>query len=341
MFLGKIHGRSKKVLLSHLVSLYRDGYNVFLRCDTLCYKFTTTTTLFDSHFPKAAEDIDLIHEILYDLHSNCDMNGMCKIISYLQHQIGTHPSCLMIGKIFLQYYTQKYLFCAAQMFELTSNRTCNKTMYDRIRKIIRAIKVHGYDLCSHKILSALVFYKFGMDRHVVRSVLHIRDCMEERQVITTVQYNLTWQYEVQGGKFTSFNSMMKNYLLCRIDLDKHTYFPDLYEEHKASCCRISYSPMVLVDLMLYLSYNTLSMFRAAESVLLHLKRLINYDLEYHISKYDKAISWEILGVCQEIGSHFHDAYLSYQRALREEKATSFRGATVARIEKITSILNRL
>ena len=56
----------------------------------------------------------------------------------------------------------------------------------------------------------------------------------------------------------------------------------------------------------------------SQSMLKDLSLLVQHDNGYHICQRDNAVSWQILGICQEMSGDNHGAYQSYCKDLTTE-----------------------
>ena len=88
--------------------------------------------------------------------------------------------------------------------------------------------------------------------------------------------------------------------------------------------------MFLNFLVLILCYTRLGENHRRIHILEDLHSLVHNDDDYHISRIFKAISWEILGICQQICGDRHGALQSYQHAL-DDHYNDFKHATLVRI----------
>ena len=70
------------------------------------------------------------------------------------------------------------------------------------------------------------------------------------------------------------------------------------------------SPLVYLNFLLFLSYTRLGENHRRIQILEELHTLVYYDDGYHILARIKAISWEILGVCQHIIGDYQNALIS-------------------------------
>ena len=98
--------------------------------------------------------------------------------------------------------------------------------------------------------------------------------------------------------------------------------PELTLEHQAaanhSVDSILIPPLVFTDFTYFLCYHHMGMVQEAQSMLQELSILVQHDDGYHIPESCKAISWQILGICQEMSGDHHGAYLSYRNAMKQK-----------------------
>ncbi|KAK3086721.1 hypothetical protein FSP39_022481 [Pinctada imbricata] len=89
-------------------------------------------------------------------------------------------------------------------------------------------------------------------------------------------------------------------------------------------------PLVFINFLLVLSYTRLGENDRRHGVMFELTQLLCHDDGSHVFRIHKAISWEILGICQELCGGHHAALHSYVKALHD-RHNFFKQATLARI----------
>ena len=92
-------------------------------------------------------------------------------------------------------------------------------------------------------------------------------------------------------------------------------------------------PLVSTNFMYFLCYHHMGMANNAQSMLQELSILVQYDNGYHIYRRDRAISWQMLGICQEMSGNYKGAYQSYSNAL-QQKWCQVKSASLMRISVI-------
>ena len=132
----------------------------------------------------------------------------------------------------------------------------------------------------------------------------------------------TEKYRAAGGEHKPFTQMMKEIVAWPVELSTGVTIPELTLEHQAaanqSTDNLIVPPLVFTNFMCFLCYQLLGRAHEAESKLQELSILVQYDDGYHIQESSKAISWQILGFCQEMSGDHRGAYQSYTDALQQE-----------------------
>lgn len=72
----------------------------------------------------------------------------------------------------------------------------------------------------------------------------------------------------------------------------------------------------------------------AQSALDNIQALVQPDQEGYLSKSTSDISWEILGICQQINGNIQDALVSFQQPLRHYSYSGIQLASRRRIQDI-------
>ena len=115
---------------------------------------------------------------------------------------------------------------------------------------------------------------------------------------------------------------MKEIVAWPVQLKTNVTIPELTLEHQAaeshSTDYIIVPPLVFTNFMCFLCYKQLGRAQEAESTLQELSILVQHDDGYHIPESCKAVSWQILGICQEMIYNYQAAYQSYTNALQQE-----------------------
>ena len=93
-------------------------------------------------------------------------------------------------------------------------------------------------------------------------------------------------------------------------------------------------PLVMANFLLFLCYFRKENIVCAISIIEELYVIVYYDNQYHIDESDKTISWQILGICQEISGNYREAIHSYTNVLHQQMYPEFRLSSILRMRNI-------
>ena len=129
-----------------------------------------------------------------------------------------------------------------------------------------------------------------------------------------------------------------------IDTSRHLLYTALYYYRRGSYdaafnlpydC-IAVPPLVFAYFVYFLCYFPMARPTDSQSMLKDLSLLVQHDNGYHICQRDNAVSWQILGICQEMSGDNHGAYQSYCKAL-QQKYCRIGAASLIRIQNLTQL----
>ena len=116
-----------------------------------------------------------------------------------------------------------------------------------------------------------------------------------------------------GRKELSIETLMKKHSVGKVDYDNN--IPELWIE-TFICRYLDYLPAATCALFLqYLSYNKLGFQRQRDEALFKLSHVIQHDAINYITSLRLDISWQILGICQQMSGDNRAAFHSYRMAL--------------------------
>ncbi|KAK3097167.1 hypothetical protein FSP39_007018 [Pinctada imbricata] len=340
MFLGKIFGRSKRILLNHLTSLYNQGYKCIpvCKCDNcmivLSHPNFAKFAPFHNFSEKVREDLCLISNILSSLTIGYgSLSVLHRHVVLMQHIKSNCESRtkLLTADIYFHHYIQ-YAFYEFMHFSIVYS-SCNKNGYGLIRRFCKALKRSKIDILRHDILIGTLFYKLGMFKLAITFLLNLRDRLQHERIMSFLHFDSD-EYIAAGGEYTSFAEMMRKFFACNIRLSKTMDLPELCLEHEELKFTMDYPSIVYLELLLFLSNYRLSFYDETISILHDLTSLITNDMNYHIPLNYKAISWQVLGICQEMSGFNNEAFVSYNKALSDPCGSHFRNATLTRIRNL-------
>ena len=197
------------------------------------------------------------------------------------------------------------------------------------------------DLTRHLLYIALYHYRCGMYSAAISLLQEANVKLQHPYLMYPGDINVE-KYRKTGGEHQSFTQMMKEIVAWPIELNADVTIQELALEHQAaynySVEKFCIPPLVFTKFAYFLCYHHMTMVQEAESALQELTILV-HEYSDHIPKRDRAISWQILGICQEMKGDCKGAYQSYCNALQQRwgiiKCASFSRILVIVYKSVT------
>ncbi|KAK3086312.1 hypothetical protein FSP39_016723 [Pinctada imbricata] len=198
----------------------------------------------------------------------------------------------------------------------------NRSGYRLIKKAESILKRSKSYLCMNVIHHALCSYINGNYNETIQSVLYVQRRLQR------VPYMYLWNQDDdiimelrQLGM--SYESIVNKFIISYYTYEPMLSIEELILESYAilqttASDLLSIPPLVFLNFLLILSYTRLQRLDRRNAALIDLHSILHYDDGHHIHFLIKAISWEILGICQQICGDYHGAYQSYVNALNDE-----------------------
>jgi hypothetical protein len=342
IFLSNIHGEAQNRLFVRLLGFYEKGVASLLHSpslrsyivnvlynprviictdeDTLAFKIKLKEEMFGEIYENVLQSLDL-YPIMKYLHAVEQLT----VSPLTPYQV-----------VMLQLFTASLLCTTAfklQNMCAHSNTTDNKLVYIANRMICHILKLTAKFGCiSEKLFLAMYYYK----------TLRYTEALS---VIEMTKVNLTRPYvmhdtemytEAVGGQCW-FTKLIHD-VAWNISLDnKINFINELMTEQMVSLENgmpiMTIPLLVLLHMLEFLCYRHIDTMKA-QTALNDLQVLVHHDQGIYIPEYMGDISWQILGICQQISGDFQAALYSYQQSLRQFPCHEIRSATLMRIHDI-------
>ncbi|KAK3086617.1 hypothetical protein FSP39_021064 [Pinctada imbricata] len=341
MFFGKIYGIHQRNLMLRLRTLYDEGYLCFLRCSSLYGKLSVVINqpFLVNFLPTNEDDNSRIGELQRVASiALCSALGLPSKDDPFETLWTTAclipTSDVMAATIRLRV---NYIFqsIALALHSDSCNRrlTANKISYQSINTCQSILCRTKTTLYSNEVYSAVCLYRNGNYKKTLETIR----CIKEKLQRQSYMYMWNLDRDVILGcrqQGMTYDMIIKTYVINFYKYRPETSIEELYMESHAcvetSGGDLTIPPLVFLHFLLFLSLSRLYGTDVAHDVLCELQALVNYEYGHHIFFPFKAISWEILGICQQICGDYHGAYQSYVNALND-KCNGFKEATIARI----------
>ena len=327
MFANKIEGLTKEKLLAYLIPLYKDGYNCLLRCRSIqcelesVIKLPLSAIIRDSfkENEKCRIETELILEIWNKMPPLATKDMMVKDLINLDRLISVTENELELSIL------QIWKNCVIQNLSMVHrneysslNVMCNE---DRGTTSFDIIRIPATDATRHLIYLGIHHYCCGR-YHSALSALGDARVKLKRPGLQYPWHLRTGRYRAAGGEHKPLQQMINESVAWAVELSTTVTLPELVLEVNAAkktfIDNIIIPPLVFILFMNFHCYQQINRIEESNAVLQELTILVYNDNGYHISENDRAISWEILGICQEMSGDKQGAYQSYNRVLQQE-----------------------
>ncbi|XP_078337411.1 uncharacterized protein LOC144626673 [Crassostrea virginica] len=344
MFLNKVHGEAQRNLFTQLYGLYEKGIAFLLQSpsissyimDVLCNPRLSFNTEERTLITEALLDRDLFYQMykkdtlhLINLHS-------CMKLLHMKEQLISSPltQCQIH---MLQKHTatilQKSAFMLHDMYTDTSGG--NKQMYIADKRSCYMLKLAAkFGFVSDLLYIAMYFYRTFRFREALSVI--------EMTKVKLAQPGLMYRSHVDPDRYTeavggrSWSYKMRHVVACYITLYNHTcYINELTPEQQSSSLNHDHTldipPYILLHMLEFLCCRHVDPMRA-QAALDDLQVLVHHDRGVFVPVLNRDISWEILGICQQMTGNHQDALYSYTQSLRQYPLNKIDTATRHRIQ---------
>ena len=177
------------------------------------------------------------------------------------------------------------------------------------------------DITRHLLYKAVCYYRRGDYLTTIALLREAKVKIQHPHLLYIWSIDVT-KYRAAGGDHKPFTQMMKDIFVWPVELNTAITVPELSLEHYAAANHSSdliiIPPLVLTNVLSFLSCHYLQKIQDSRSALQELTMLVHYHDGYHICDRDKAISWQVLGICQQMSDDRQGAYQSYSNAIQQK-----------------------
>ncbi|XP_062566486.1 uncharacterized protein LOC134228808 [Saccostrea cucullata] len=345
MFLGKIHGVKRHQLFIRLSELYEKGLAFLLHSpsirsfiDVLHNPRNSICTDDHTLISEAEFDRYLFGETLRDgtIEKKSDIQRYIRYLHTIEQIIGS-PLLTQYQVITLQNISARVLQYTAFILHMETYTFDNKLSYRADKMSCHMLKLAAKFGCITDMLYIAMYYYKTLRYMEALSILEmIKVKLAQPHLIYVFRENVDKERysEAVGGQ--SLSTKMRQAVAGNVRLDNQIhYISELIPEQQS--CLQKYDPGLYVPpfIMLYmleiLCYRHVDTMRV-QTVLDDLQTLVYYDLGQLIPEYHRHISWQILGICQQMTGNLQAALYSYQQSLRQKPYNNIQTATEMRIQ---------
>nr|XP_022298628.1 uncharacterized protein LOC111107637 [Crassostrea virginica]XP_022298629.1 uncharacterized protein LOC111107637 [Crassostrea virginica] len=347
MFLNKVHGVAQRNLFTQLNGLYEKGIAFLLQnpsissyiLNVLCNPRLSVCTDERTMISEVMLDIELFEEIYLSdaVPSNINLPTCIKYLSVVEQLIRSPIRQCQIPMIQKRTATilQTSAFVLHEMYTNTSGG--NKQMYIADKRSCYMLKLAAkFGFVSDLLYIAMYFYKTSRHREALSVI--------EMTKVKIAQPGLMYKDHVDPERYTeavggrSWSYKMRHAVAYNITLYNYIcYINELTPEQQSSSLNhrnlLFIPPYILLHMLGFLCCRHVDPMRA-QAALDDLQVLVHHDQGVLVDVVLRDISWEILGICQQMTGNRQAALYSYRQSLRQIPYNKIDTATRHRIQDL-------
>ena len=334
MFGGKIEGGNRDKLLQHLRILYLEGYKCLLRCQSLADKMSLTMHRnVKLVFWEKDKGIMIALEVITEFLNYRICFQLLKKLWMYQF---VSPTCSH-ERFLLRHWLYQDLTYLSMLGYIYNSATSpgNKSQFCNLTKRMNIVRRCLTDSAAYLLYQAMLCYNNERYNRALRLVQQSKEKISDPSTI--YWYKRTdKQCREAGFDRLPIEFMLKRHILDIITIENYQYIPELYLElHSRDAVSIpfliSIPPLVCGFFLQYLCLRKLGLLREADKALYELSLLVKHDDEHHISINHRAVSWNIIAICQQMRGDDRAACRSFYRAQQCLGRDMFKVATSIRL----------
>ncbi|XP_061166169.1 uncharacterized protein LOC133175069 [Saccostrea echinata] len=344
MFLTKIHGDKQHQLFIRLYGLYEKGITFLLHSPSIrAYIINVLynprlSICTDEHtlISEAEFDINLYREIhYYNTLYNLNIQSCTRYLHTIEQMIGL-PLLTQYQAIMLQKLTADVLQSIAFILHMETYTYKNKQRYRADKISCHMLKLAAKFGCITDMLYiAMYYYKTLRYMEALSIIEMIKVKLAQPYVMYRYNVNTEMYTDAVGGQFWS--TKMRQAVSGDIILyTRIHYISELIPEQQSALQNgwpgLHVPPFTLLYMLEILCYRHVDTM-GAQTAPDDLQTLLHIDQGQLIPLHYRDISWQILGICQQMTGNLQAALYSYQQSLRQIPFNKIQAAVQMRIDQ--------
>ncbi|XP_052703098.1 uncharacterized protein LOC128179636 [Crassostrea angulata] len=349
MFLTKVYGPAQNRLFLQLHELYKKGLACLLQSSSIrsyiidvLYKPRLFICTNQRHtFSEVRHDIELASESDVNLFS--PQTRLTKAIQTVEQLVElplTHYQALTLQRLTVAIF-QNLAFITSNKY---TNTGVNKQMYIADKMSCHMLKLATKLGCVSDVLYIAMYYYKTLRYREALSVLEMTKVkLAQPYLMYSACERVDRQRYTEAVGGQSWSTKMRQAVADDIVLHYDIcYISELIPEQQSAIQNTEAILVIPVFLMVHfldcLCYRHIDA-TLSQAALDELQVLVHHDQGMYITYLRRDISWEILGICQQITGNLQAALYSYQQSLTQYPANGIQTATHMRIRDVVSQLN--
>jgi hypothetical protein len=346
MFRSKIYGHSQQKLCQRFCEVNDLGNECLLRCTS--FRDIFLHAKLHKGLAVSTEESDIVPTSAIQMEIVRQLDMLREIIRFFCSSI---RACFFFNRHFL--ITSRLMFMATpveglafevitsdivrsianHLFQFPVNNKLKMKIYKTCKALLE-LRIR-FGCLTESVYLALFYCVTGMNQRV-RSILEalmrnikMSDVVHNDGIVIMAHYGLL------GGR--PFHHVMKKATMTIHIYNDEMILKELEPEQREANKNILHIPPYIMALMLLIVCNHGNLPKQQE-VLHELYFVLNFYSEQFVCSHLRDISWQILGICQQICGDHQGALLSYQKSLEEEPFHEIQKSTRRRIQEARSRL---
>ncbi|XP_065933653.1 uncharacterized protein [Magallana gigas] len=345
MFLTKVHGSAQNRLFLQLHELYKKGLACLLQSSSI--RSYIIDVLYNPRLSICTDESIIRSEVDYDVElvkESCkirvpvcstDLCGLTKAILTMEQLLEsplTQYQVTIIQKLIASFFR----IAAFEFHDMYTNTGCNKQIYNADKMSCHMLKLAAKFGCiSDMLYIAMYYYKTLRYREALSVIEMTKVKLAQPYVMYRKRVDRERYTEAVGGQ--SWSTKIRQAVAQDIELDHEIcYISELIPEQQSALQNSGYTYIpvfVLLHFLEFLCYRHIDT-TLSQAALDELQVLVHHDQGLYILKLFRDISWEILGICQQITGNLQAALYSYQQSLTQYPFHRIQTATHRRIQDV-------
>ncbi|XP_052687005.1 uncharacterized protein LOC128166106 [Crassostrea angulata] len=350
LFLTKVHGSAQNRLFVQLHELYKKGLACLLQSPSI--RSYIIDVLYNPRAFVCTDESVMVSEFDYDtelfneikcynfiLTANLHNNMKCLYaVEQLLNSPLTHYQVAMFQTLTASILQETAFNILHNMY---TNTCVNKQMYIVDEITCHMLKLAAKFGCISDILFiAMYYYKTLRYREALSVIKMTKVKLAQPYLMYRSHVDRERYTEAVGGQ--SWSTKMRQAMADDIYLDRlintTCYISELIPEQQSALQkrmpRLFIPVFVMLHFLDFLCYRHIDT-TLSQAALDELQVLVHHDQGLYIHDLHSDISWEILGICQQITGNLQAALYSYQQSLTRYPWNEIQTATQSRIQDIT------
>ncbi|XP_061166183.1 uncharacterized protein LOC133175077 [Saccostrea echinata] len=345
MFLSKIHGKNQHQLFVRLYRLYEKGLAFLLHSPSI--RSYIINVLFnprlsictDEHtlISETEFDVNLYEEIQkHDTYSKFNIQSCTRYLHAVEQMMGS-PLLTQYQVLVLQKLTAGVLQKTAFILYMETCTQENKLRYRADKISCHMLKLAAKFGCITDMMYIAKYYYKTLRYMEALSIIEMIK-VKLAQPYVMYRFNVDTEMYTEAVEERSWSTKMRQAVAWYIKLDNRIhYISELIPEQQSALQNRSlvlFIPRLILFYMLeILCYRHLDRM-IAQTALDDLQTLVHYEQGQLISIHLRDVSWQILGICQQVTGNLQAALYSYQQSLRQIPFSKIRTSTEMRIHEV-------